>query len=52
MKPIYINYDKKAFVIGNTTSTYKTLKSAGIDKSDLFYMDTETNNIIPIPPCT
>jgi uncharacterized protein YprB with RNaseH-like and TPR domain len=48
MKQIHINYEKKVFTITNTTATYKTLKSAGIDKSDLFYLDIETKNIMPI----
>jgi hypothetical protein len=48
MKQIHINYEKKVFTITNTTTTYKTLKSAGIDKSDLFYLDIDTKNIMPI----
>jgi len=48
MKPIYINYQKKVFTLGSDTTTYKTLKSAGIDKTDVFYMDPLTKCIVPI----
>lgn len=48
MKPIHINYQKKVFTLGSDTTTYKTLKSAGIDKTDIFYMDPATNCIVPI----
>lgn len=48
MTPIYVNYQKKVFTLGTDSTTYKTLKSAGIDASNLFYLDPLSNCIMPI----
>ncbi len=48
MMAILINYEKKIFTLGNISTTYKTLKAAGIDKTDIFYMDEKSGSILPI----
>lgn len=48
MKVINVNYQRKVFTLGGDTTTYKTLKSAGIDKTELFHLDKTTRCIVPV----